>query len=560
LRVNAANFRLNIRHLAQCGLFATTPDIHRKIVAAAFGSASSSTSKKRQIDASGRRRVGPVIMKKTSLSATTLFACLGLLFATSDHSTAQSAGADADSARQELAQKNTTLRRQNAELLERLRRLEAKKGVASSATGDQPRDAAASAMAASYPVKAPLARPADPLRASGYLEAYTGGAWTKDSGGDPFDPFDLKYGGWVVGGAGRGNWWATPNISVQLDAQAEGTKYKVPSELLAPGLSGQFSTLSYLIAAHANWRDPRTGLIGIVGGIGDAGGNDATNPSLGNSGVRHGLIGLEGQYYLNALTLYGQGGYDSTFKDIGGFGFFNNAHAWYLRGTGRYFFMPNFMVEGTAQYAKGEIGINPSIITTPDTDFKTWLWRIKGEWRPGQLPVSFFVTYQGSRTNYDANPTLFTFGERVTDNRVMAGLRLYLGGQDTLLTNDRTGATLDVIDPLGSPASPFMLLPLGELPATSDIRLKRDIALVGRLDNGLGLYRYRYLWSDTVYVGVMAQEVAFTRPDAVVVGPDGYLRVKYGRLGLHLMTLPEWSALSEGRSAPTPVSVNGGRL
>jgi len=84
-------------------------------------------------------------------------------------------------------------------------------------------------------------------------------------------------------------------------------------------------------------------------------------------------------------------------------------------------------------------------------------------------------------------------------------------------------------------------------PAISDIRLKRDVVLIARLDNGLGLYRYRYLWSDTVYVGVMAQEVALIRPDAVVRGAlDDYLRVDYGRLGLRLMTLPQWEAVSKG--------------
>jgi hypothetical protein len=81
----------------------------------------------------------------------------------------------------------------------------------------------------------------------------------------------------------------------------------------------------------------------------------------------------------------------------------------------------------------------------------------------------------------------------------------------------------------------------------SDIRLKRDVTMVGRRDDGLGLYRYRYLWSDTVYVGVMAQEVALIRPDAIVRNAlDDYLRVDYGRLGLKLMTLPEWDAVSKG--------------
>jgi len=83
----------------------------------------------------------------------------------------------------------------------------------------------------------------------------------------------------------------------------------------------------------------------------------------------------------------------------------------------------------------------------------------------------------------------------------------------------------------------------------SDIRLKRDVVLIGRLDDGLGLYRYRYLWSDVVYVGVMAQEVALIHPDAIVRDAlDDHLKVDYGRLGLRLMTLPEWDAKNKGQS------------
>ena len=77
----------------------------------------------------------------------------------------------------------------------------------------------------------------------------------------------------------------------------------------------------------------------------------------------------------------------------------------------------------------------------------------------------------------------------------------------------------------------------------SDVRLKREITLVARLKDALGLYRYRYLWSDTVYVGVMAQEVALIHPEAVVRSVfDKYLRVDYGRLGLKLMTWSEWES------------------
>jgi outer membrane immunogenic protein len=74
----------------------------------------------------------------------------------------------------------------------------------------------------------------------------------------------------------------------------------------------------------------------------------------------------------------------------------------------------------------------------------------------------------------------------------------------------------------------------------SDIRLKRDITLLGRRDDGLGIYRYKYLWSDTVYVGAIAQEVALIHPDAVARDPlTGYLAVDYARLGLRPMTLNE---------------------
>jgi hypothetical protein len=435
-----------------------------------------------------------------------------------------------------LKKEISRLRQENAALRKRA----AQQDSARPNTATTPQGA--SQAMASLPVKGSVAPPAAFPQASGYIEVYSGAAWSEDSVVNASFTNDFKYNGWVLGGAGRGNWWATENISTQFDIQAEGTRYTVPSNRLAPGFAGNFSTLSYLVGGHVNWRDSQTGLLGVFGGIGDAGGNTGTFGS-DNTGVRHGLIGVEGQYYWNALTLYGQAGYDSTMS-MGNLALFDNIHAWYLRGTGRYFFGPNFMIEGTAQYAKG--AAEYTSFAAPNVDYDTWLWRLKAEWKPDAVPFSLFATYEGSRTNYANNTFFLTTSERVTDNRVMAGLRLYMA-QGTLVANDRTGATLDIIDPLSTPTSPATLFPTGQVIFVSDARLKRDIALVGRLDDGLGLYRYRYLWSDTVYVGVMAQEVALIHPDAVVRGPlDGYLRVDYGRLGLNLLTLPEWDARSKG--------------
>jgi endosialidase-like protein len=68
--------------------------------------------------------------------------------------------------------------------------------------------------------------------------------------------------------------------------------------------------------------------------------------------------------------------------------------------------------------------------------------------------------------------------------------------------------------------------------APSDRRLKRDIERVGTHENGVGLFRFKYLWSDTPYIGVMAQDVVERFPEAVRVGPGDFMTVDYAALGM----------------------------
>jgi len=75
----------------------------------------------------------------------------------------------------------------------------------------------------------------------------------------------------------------------------------------------------------------------------------------------------------------------------------------------------------------------------------------------------------------------------------------------------------------------------------SDVRLKEDIVPLARLDDGIGLYRFRYKGGDhTAYVGVLAQEVMGIVPSAVSLGHNGFLQVDYDRLGLKFMTWATW--------------------
>lgn len=63
----------------------------------------------------------------------------------------------------------------------------------------------------------------------------------------------------------------------------------------------------------------------------------------------------------------------------------------------------------------------------------------------------------------------------------------------------------------------------------SDRRLKRDIEPTGETHAGLPMYRYRYLWSDQEYIGLMADDVQRIAPHAVFE-VNGYKAVNYGAL------------------------------
>jgi hypothetical protein len=60
----------------------------------------------------------------------------------------------------------------------------------------------------------------------------------------------------------------------------------------------------------------------------------------------------------------------------------------------------------------------------------------------------------------------------------------------------------------------------------SDIRLKKDIKLVGKSPKGIKIYNFKYLGDDKTYQGVMAHQV----PQASTPNQFGYLMVDYSKL------------------------------
>jgi hypothetical protein len=78
---------------------------------------------------------------------------------------------------------------------------------------------------------------------------------------------------------------------------------------------------------------------------------------------------------------------------------------------------------------------------------------------------------------------------------------------------------------------------MGPTLPTSDLRLKDDIRRIGTTVHDLPLYTFKYRDQDDTYEGVMAQDVLPVRPDAVSVGPDGFYRVSYDKLGIAMRRL-----------------------
>ena len=111
-----------------------------------------------------------------------------------------------------------------------------------------------------------------------------------------------------------------------------------------------------------------------------------------------------------------------------------------------------------------------------------------------------------------------------------------------LITKGLTGAAMysamnkpPVTPPTPQPATQFNFADWA-----SDRRLKRNVEFLQNKDN-LNIYKFQYLWSDEVYVGVMAQDLIGTENESAVRTVLGFYVVNYSKLGINMMTFGEWS-------------------
>jgi hypothetical protein len=212
-----------------------------------------------------------------------------------------------------------------------------------------------------------------------------------------------------------------------------------------------------------------------------------------------GTVGLEGEAYFGNVTLGAQGSYNwaDSLDDL-----------WGLRGYADWYINPDLRLGGDVQY------------WAVDSD-DLWVFSGDVEKRFTGTPVSGGVAVS------------YLTGDGADAWSALAKLRIFM---------DQPGTTLQQHDR----EVPFDFDLVGL--AQSDRRLKTDIVQVGMLADDIPLYRFRYLWSDEVFVGVMAQDLLALRPDAVLVGSDGFLLVDYTALGTRMMRWEEWQATAAARS------------
>ena len=110
-------------------------------------------------------------------------------------------------------------------------------------------------------------------------------------------------------------------------------------------------------------------------------------------------------------------------------------------------------------------------------------------------------------------------------NRQSLGMDPQFGPPTMLPPKDRAGQFMNSLSFGMNVASGFMTMFPG-----SDIRLKENIKKIGTSIDGHNIYKFKYLDQDREFIGVMAQEVMKTHPDAVIKLSSGYYGVDYSQL------------------------------
>lgn len=136
----------------------------------------------------------------------------------------------------------------------------------------------------------------------------------------------------------------------------------------------------------------------------------------------------------------------------------------------------------------------------------------------------------GQQVGMPQMPSFNPAGRAETPQLMQAAQNQYGAALDA--TNASNAGTAGMMNGLFGLGSAALGNPAGmaSLFALSDKRLKKDIVHVFTLPNHIKVYKYRFVGSERMELGVLAQEVQEIMPDAVAVDGHGFLRVNYDKV------------------------------
>lgn len=177
--------------------------------------------------------------------------------------------------------------------------------------------------------------------------------------------------------------------------------------------------------AHINYRDD-TGLLGVFGAVGRVWDTDSyySAPAF--------MAGIEGQYYCDHWTFYGQAGYMDSGGDYN-YVFLQNAG--FVRGQVSYYASPRLKLNAGLAYMDGEISYY-------NGDARAWAWQADVHyWFGKSVPVAAFLKYQGRRADVDYGGG---YDGRLDTNELTAGFTWAFGGPaGDIQAADRDGASVE---------------------------------------------------------------------------------------------------------------------
>jgi hypothetical protein len=205
-----------------------------------------------------------------------------------------------------------------------------------------------------------------------------------------------------------------PQWSAQFDVLAE--------QVTVDDDNDQYDSMQG-VGGHITYRWPDTGTVGVFAGYGRGTPTDEETWSGG-------WIGLEGQLWLDNITLAAQAAWLDISDHNGGDNEGLDEDAYLVRGVARYFFASDVKAEVELAYAEAS-----NVIDGVD-DGNAFEWGVSVQARLADAPIYGTLAYRGG--DYDAT----TETDDASVSMVTVSLS-YLFGTDSLKQNDRNGASLD---------------------------------------------------------------------------------------------------------------------